>query len=79
MRKILFRGDYETKDMVGEQIKDIYDEKQYDNQDVYQISRGTEKQDELFEYANIPDYWKEEVRYFDEEKDKIVKDFEIGM
>lgn len=76
-RKILFRGDYETKDMVCEQIKDIYDEKQYDNQDVYQISRGTEKQDELFEYANIPDYWKETVRKDDKTKDRD-DDFEIG-
>ena len=77
-RKILFRGDYETKDMVCEQIKDIYDEKQYDNQDVYQISRGTEKQDELFEYANIPDYWKESIRKDDKTKDRD-DDFYIGM
>ena len=77
-RKILFRGDYETKDMVCEQIKDIYDERQYDNQDVYQISRGTEKQDELFEYANIPDYWKETVRKDDKTKDRD-DDFEIGI
>lgn len=77
-RKILFRGDYETKDMVYERIKDIYDERQYDNQDVYQISRGTEKQDELFEYANIPDYWKETVRKDDKTKDRD-DDFEIGI
>ena len=77
-RKILFRGDYETKDMVCEQIKDIYDEKQYDNQDVYQISRGTEKQDELFEYANIPDYWKETIKKDDKTKDRD-DDFDIGM
>lgn len=76
-RKILFRGDYEIKDMVCEQIKDIYDERQYDNQDVYQISRGTEKQDELFEYANIPDYWKESIRKDDKTKDRD-DDFEIG-
>ena len=76
-RKILFRGDYETKDMVCEQIKDIYDERQYDNQDVYQISKGTEKQDELFEYANIPDYWKEPIRKDDKTKDRD-DDFEIG-
>ena len=78
-RKILLIGDYESQDMVCEQVKDIYNEKYYESKDVYHISRGTERQDELYEYADIPDYWKEEVRYYDEEKDKIVKDFEIGM
>ena len=75
-RKILFRGDYETQDMVCDHVKDIYDEKQYDNHDVYEISRGTEKQDELFEYANIPSYYKEKVRYDDYENERD-DDFEI--
>lgn len=77
-RKLLFKGDYETQDIVSEQVKDIYDNRQYDNQDVYEISRGTEKQDELFEYANIPSYYKEKVRYNDPDDDKG-DDFEIGM
>lgn len=76
-RKILFRGNYETQDMVSEQVKDIYDNRQYDNQDVYQISRGTEKQDELFDYAHIPSYYKEKVRYDDYDNDRD-DDFEIG-
>ena len=63
--------------MVSEQVKDIYDNRQYDNQDVYQISRGTEKQDELFEYAHISSYYKEKVRYDDYENDRD-EDFEIG-
>lgn len=77
-RKILLIGDYESQDMVCEQVKDIYDEKYYESKDVYHISRGTERQNELYEYADMPDCWKEEVRYFDEEKDKN-DDFEISM
>ena len=34
------------------------------------ISKGTTKQDELFDYVNAPDYYKERVRDYDEyEKD----------
>ena len=46
-RKILLIGDYESQDMVCEQVKDIFDEKYYESKDVYHISRGTERQDEL--------------------------------
>lgn len=34
--------------------------------DVIKISRGTTKQDELFEYVEAPDYYKERVRDYDE-------------
>lgn len=34
--------------------------------DVIKISKGTTKQDELFEYVDAPDYYKERVRDYDE-------------
>lgn len=38
---------------------------------VVRISRGTIKQDELFEYVNALNYWKEKVRdYGDDEYNK---------
>ncbi len=32
------------------------------------ISKGTTKQDELFDYVYAPDYYKERVRDFDEDE-----------
>ena len=57
-RKILLIGDNKSKDLTSNQVKEIYDSNQYDDKDIYQISKGTTKQDELFEYANIPNYMK---------------------
>ena len=45
--------------------------------DVVKISKGTTKQDELFDYVDAPDYLKERVRDYDEyeyEKD----DFDLS-
>lgn len=45
--------------------------------DVVKISRGTTKQDELFDYVDAPDYLKERVRDYDDyeyEKD----DFDLS-
>lgn len=35
--------------------------------DVVRISKGTTKQDELFDYVDVPDYYKERVRDYDED------------
>ena len=46
--------------------------------DVVGISRGTTKQDELFDYVDAPNYYKERVRDYDEyEYDN--DDFELSM
>ena len=46
--------------------------------DVVRISRGTTKQDELFDYVEAPDYLKSRVKNYDEyEKDR--NDFEISL
>ena len=57
-RKLLLFGDKESKDIVSNQIKDLYDNDRYETSDVYFISHGTDKEDELFEYADIPDYYR---------------------
>ena len=45
--------------------------------DVVRISKGTTKQDELFDYVEAPDYCKERVRDYDEgEYDK--DDFDLS-
>ena len=57
-RKILQIGNQESKTLVTSEIKDYYDSRDFDDKDVYNISKWISKEDELFEYANIPDYYK---------------------
>ena len=77
LRKLLQRGNEYTKDETAEVVKDCYNEEEFDMGDVVKISRGTTKQDELFDYVDAPDYLKERVRDYDDyeyEKD----DFDLG-
>lgn len=57
-RKLLLFRDKESKDIVSNQVKDLYDNDRYETSDVYFISHGTDKEDELFEYADVPYYYK---------------------
>ena len=61
-RKVLQLGNEDIKEVATGEIKDYYDNDDFDKKDVKDISVATTKQDELFEYANIPDYLKERVR-----------------
>lgn len=77
LRKLLQRGNDYTKDETAEVVKDCYDNSEFDMGDVVRISKGTTKQDELFEYVEAPDYYKERVRDYDKgEYDK--DDFDIS-
>ena len=66
LRKLLQRGTDYTKDETALVVKDCYDNSEFDMGDVIKISKGTTKQDELFEYVEAPDYYKERVRDYDE-------------
>ena len=78
LRKLLQRGNEYTKDETADAIKDCYDNREFDMNDVVGISRGTTKQDELFDYVDAPSYYKERVRDYDEDEyDK--DDFELSM
>ena len=65
-RKVLQLGNEDVKEVATSEIKDYYDNDDFDKKDVKDISVATTKQDELFEYADIPDYYKERVRDKDE-------------
>ncbi len=67
-------GNDKTKDLTTSEIKDYYDNKDFNSNDVYNISKGTTKEDELFDYADIPNYMKSR-KYSEKEKD----DYEIGL
>ena len=48
-----------------------------EEKDVVRISKGTTKKDELFDYVEAPDYYKERVRDYDDvEYDK--DDFDLS-
>lgn len=59
------------KEATTTEIKDYFD-----TNDVYDISKGTTKEDELFDYAGVPSYFKTSKKtYNDSDKD----DFEISL
>ena len=78
LRKLLQRGNDYTKDETSSFIKDCYDEQEFDINDVVGISRGTTKQDELFDYVKAPDYLKTRIKNYDE-SEKNKDDFEINL
>ena len=79
-RKILQFGNEKIKDETTIEVKDYYDNNDFDMNDVIKISRGTTKQDELFDYVEAPNYLKTRVKDIDElEKDNDkVDDFDLN-
>ena len=78
LRKLLQRGNDYTKNETTEIVKDCYDENEFDMNDVVRISRGTTKQDELFDYVEAPDYLKSRVKDYSEyRKDKDDNDMTL--
>ena len=61
-RKILQFGNEYAKDETTIEVKDYYDNEDFDMEDVIKISRCTTKQDELFDYVNAPNYYNERVK-----------------
>ena len=77
LRKLLQRGNDYTKDETALVVKDCYDNSEFYMGDVVRISKGATKQDELFDYVEAPDYYKERVRDYDEDEyDKA--DFDLS-
>lgn len=64
-----------TKEATTSEIKEYFDNKDFDMYDVKDISKGTTKEDELFDYAGVPSYLKASKRSY-EGKDK--DDYEIS-
>lgn len=73
-RELLQIGNEKTKEATTSEIKEYYDNEDFDKDDVRYISRGTTKEDELFDYADISDYYKTKA-HNDRDKD----DFEMSL
>ena len=52
-RQILKIGNKEAKNEACNEIKEYYDNNDLEDNDIYEIAKDTDKEDELFEYANI--------------------------
>lgn len=76
-RNLLQIGNELVKETTTIEIKDYYDSKEFNSNDVYDISKGTTKEDELFDYADIPGYYKTRIKSYYQEKDK--DDYEISL
>ncbi len=57
-RNILLRGNETSKDLATQEVKEYYDYGDFQQNDIIDVARGTSKEDELFDYAYVPDYHK---------------------
>ena len=69
-RKLLQIGNEIVKETTTSEIKEYYDMKEFNSNYIYDISKGTTKEDELFDYADIPSYYKTRKKAYNYEKDK---------
>lgn len=67
-------GNEPTKEATTSKIKEYFYNEYFDMVDVKDISKGTTKEDELFDYAGVPDYLKTS-KCVEKEKD----DYEISL
>ena len=74
-RKLLQIGNEPTKEVATNEIKDYFDNNDFDMNDVVKILRGTTKEDELFDYVKAPSYLKTGKK----SKEKEKNDYEISM
>ena len=65
LRKLLLRGNEYTKEETSSIVKECYNNEDFEMIDVVHISRGTTKQEELFDYVNAPDYYKESMTHYE--------------
>ena len=75
-RELLQIGNEPTKEAITTEIKDYSDNNDFDMNDVVKISRGTTKEDELFDYVEAPSYLKSSKKFYN---DKDKDDYEISM
>ena len=75
-RELLQIGNEPTKEAATSEIKEYFDNKDFDMIDVKDISKGTTKEEELFNYAGVPSYLKTSKK---SHNDKDKDDFEISL
>lgn len=56
-RKVLQLGNEKTKQATVTEIKDYYDNEDFNKDDIYDIAKDTDKEKELFDYADIDNFY----------------------
>lgn len=64
-RHLLQIGNEKVKEATTNEIKDYYDNEDFEKDDIYDIAVNTTKEDELFEYADIDKLYTKENNYND--------------
>ena len=59
-RRMLQLGNEKIKETTTSEIKDYYDNEDFDKDDIYDVAKDTDKEDELFDYADIDNYYSKE-------------------
>lgn len=62
-RRMLQLGNEKIKEATTNEIKDYYDNEDFDKDDVCDIARDTPKENELFDYANIDNYYSKDDNF----------------
>ena len=75
-RKLLQIGNESTKEVTTAEIKEYYDNQDFNSNDIYEIAENTTKEDELFDYADISNYLKTNNK---KSNDKYKNDFDISL
>jgi len=75
-RELLQYGNDKVKDITSNQIMNYYIN--ITKTDVYNIAKQTTKEDELFEFYGISNYYKTSKKYIEKDNNKN-KDYEIGL
>ena len=75
-RELLQIDNEPTKEATTTEIKDYFNNNDFDMNDVVKISRGTTKEDELFDYVEAPSYLKTSKKSY---KNKDKDDYEISL
>lgn len=57
-RKLLQIGNEPTKEATTTEIKEYYDNQDFNSNDIYEIAENTTKEDELFDYTGVSEYLK---------------------
>lgn len=55
-RHLLIIGNKDVQKAINEEIKDYYDNKDFNSNDIYDIAKDTDSEKELFDYADISNY-----------------------
>ena len=61
------------------QVKTYYNNDLINDKDIFNISRATTKEDELFDYAGLPDYYKTKNKDKYQHQERKKDDFDISL